>query len=566
MAKKFMLIVSSTLLILFIILLVVFNKTNFNNAKITLHDQAESLAKPLTDMENYIQIHTKDIQLSGSREDDGSIQIFQGQVGVPGTLFNPDYYPDEFELEALKYFQENEAATSYEDLVEINGQQVYRYLEPVRLNEACIKCHGQPVTPTEDWPYDIGELEIGDLKGAITIMVPADVVLNNVKNDNITLLVGSFLIIIALLIIIYFTIRKTIVKPVQQTVNHMQNIANGDISEKTTTIQAQHEIGELVKASEQMKNQLRQLILQVKNSAEQVASSALQFTENCQHTSQTGEEISQFITNMAQSIAHQSNKTNQITETTLNSRKYIEDSTEQTKKLSMRSKDTHSIALKGKEYIQNTVNQINVIENTVKQLSEVISNLSERSDAITSIVHLISEISEQTNLLALNAAIEASRAGEQGKGFAVVAEEVRKLAEQSAESANNITELINKIQEDIQVVVTKMKFGLEEVNKGKDLAYIAENSFVHILDSINKIVEEIEAVTDKSITISEQTNQIFLDLQMVSTLSEKVNSDSSEATIKVSEQKENIELINLASKQLMSLSDELLEAVKKFNL
>src|SRR5690606_25946836 len=92
---------------------------------------------------------------------------------------------------------------------------------------------------------------------------------------------------------------------------------------------------------------------------------------------------------------------------------------------------------------------------------------------------------------------EASRAGEKGKGFAVVAEEVRMLAEQSAHSANNITNLINEIQKDIQVVVTKMEFGLQEVEKGKEIACIADDSFDLILKSIDKIVAEINTVTEK---------------------------------------------------------------------
>lgn len=566
MAKKFMLIVSSTMLVLFILLLSIFHLVNLNNAKNTLHDQAEALARPLADMENYIQIHTKDIQLSGTREEDGTVQIVQSQVGVPGTLMNPNYFPDEFELEALKHFYENKDATSYTELVEISGQQVYRYLEPIRVQEACLGCHAKNISPSNDWPYELNELKVGDLKGAITIMVPADVVLNNVKNDNLTLLAGSLIIILLLLGIIYYTIRKVIVIPVQQTASHMQNIANGDISDRTIGIRAQHEIGELVNASELMKQRLRNLILHVKKSAEQVAQSAQQFTKNCQQTSETSEEITQFIADMSQSVENQSKKTSQITDTTLHSRSYIQETTEKTKQLWKRSKDTNTEAQKGKDYIQNTVRQINVIENTVNDLSIVISQLSERSKAITTIVHLISEIAEQTNLLALNAAIEASRAGEQGKGFAVVAEEVSNLAEQTASSAQNITELINKVQDDIQIVVTKMDFGLDEVKKGKDIATTAENSFVQILKSIDSIVHEIDKITEQSIEIADQTNDIFTDLQMVSTLSEKVNSDSSEATLKVREQRENIDLINFASKELMQLSDELLEAVEKFTL
>lgn len=566
MAKKFMLIVSLTMFLLFILLLVVFHKVNFNNAKITLHDQAEALAKPLTDMDNYIQIHTKDIQLSGSREDDGTVKIYQGQVGVPGTLINENNFPDPFELDALKFFYENEQATSYEQLVEMNGQQVYRYLEPIRMQESCMKCHANHISPSKDWPHELTELKVGDLKGAVSIIVPADVVLNNVKNDNIVLFIGCIIIVLLLLIIIYYTIRKTIVIPVQQTVSHMQNIASGHIREEPTNIKAQYEIAELVQASELMKNKLRKLILHIKESAEQVAKSAHQFTNDSHHTAEASEEISHSISAMTEKAEYQSNKTNQMAKTTMQSKSYIEQSIEQMKRLWNLSKETNVVAKNGKQFIQNTVQQITMIEKTVQELSRVIAHLSERSKTITSIAQVISDISEQTNLLALNAAIEASRAGEKGKGFAVVAEEVRMLAEQSAHSANNITNLINEIQKDIQVVVTKMEFGLQEVEKGKEIAFIADDSFDLILKSIDKIVAEINTVTEKAIAITEQSNAIFQDLQTVNTLAEKVHTDSNEAKNKVEKQNDNLEMINRAAKELLRLSDELLDAVKKFTL
>lgn len=562
-----MLIVSLTLLLLFALLFTIFYSISMNNAKINLHDQATSLSEPYTDMNNYIQIHTNRIQLSGIRdEDDGSIQIQVGQVGIPGSLMNPENAPDDFELNGIKYFYENEDEQYNSELVEINGQEVYRYLEPLKVNESCIGCHAGNLNSHEDWPYFSPELKVGDLKGAVTVTVPAEHILGGVRNDTYTLMSGSIIIIILLLAIIYFTIRKTIVNPVQQTVSHMQSIAKGDISDKPLSINAKNEIGELVTASEQMKARLRQLILHVKNSAEQVAASAQKFTSNCEDTSKTAEQISQTISQMASTINHQSDKTSIITNSTLHSRKYFEKVSEQTNTLKNRSQETNREAHKGKTYVQNTLSQIIVIENTVEQLSKVIQNLSERSNAITSIVHVISDISEQTNLLALNAAIEASRAGEQGRGFAVVADEVRKLAEQSSTSANSITDLVSKIQDDINSVVTKMEYGLEEVKKGKDLADIAEESFDQILQSITTTVKEIEDVTEKTNAIASQTNQIFNQLEAVNALAEKVNLDSVESTSKVEQQNEAISFIKEASKDLTKLSEQLLSSVQKFKL
>lgn len=110
---------------------------------------------------------------------------------------------------------------------------------------------------------------------------------------------------------------------------------------------------------------------------------------------------------------------------------------------------TKDKTISGAEKLDATVELFDKMEQKVKLSSYVITNLSEKSQAIVNITTKISSISEQTNLLALNASIEAARAGEHGKGFAVVSEEVRKLAEQSAEATQDISKEIQEIQEQI---------------------------------------------------------------------------------------------------------------------
>lgn len=567
MAKKFLMIIFSSLIVLFGSLFTYFYIISTNNAKVNLHEQAVSLAEPLSDVNTFIQIHTNKIQLTGVRDEiDGAVHVKLGQVGVPGIIRNPEHEPDEFEMIAIEQFQENPELHEYAEIINNNGHQEYRYLQPLRVQESCLGCHGAPAGEKDPLNYIREGLEVGDLKGAITVTVPADPILDGVQQNTITLVTGGLIIIVLLSVIIYVTIKKTIVKPVQTIVGKVQKISDGDLTDEQETITSKDEIGELAKAAEQMKRQLRELIFKVKESSVQVTGSSQHLTANSGETRHASEEIASFIETIAENARDQSDKTTYLSETISNVTDCFNDIAEKTGKVAEMSQLTEQEAEKGKSAVHDTINQIHVIRDTVRDLRIVVEELSERSSAINSIINVISDISAQTNLLALNAAIEASRAGEHGKGFAVVAEEVRNLAEQSASSAKSVAELINKIQADTENVVNKMKYGYEEVEKGGEIAAKAGESFEQITKSITTTVREIEEVTLGTNEIAAHTVSIFNEINELQEMAQGLAKGSSEAADKVEQQDSAIHNINESSKQLAKLSEELLNAVQSFKV
>ena len=143
--------------------------------------------------------------------------------------------------------------------------------------------------------------------------------------------------------------------------------------------------------------------------------------------------------------------------------------------------ETAEIAREGGRTVRQTVDGIGEIRTTVMETAVKIKELEVHTRKVAEIVQVISEIADQTNLLALNAAIEAARAGEHGKGFAVVADEVRKLAERSASSAEEIAELIRAMQSGMDEAVSAMDLGTDRVERGTDLAQKAGEALESIL-------------------------------------------------------------------------------------
>ena len=162
--------------------------------------------------------------------------------------------------------------------------------------------------------------------------------------------------------------------------------------------------------------------------------------------------------------------------------------------MTLAAQQTAAVAQEGSETVGQTVAGIAEIRDAVLSTARKIEDLGKSSQKIGEIVQVISGIADQTNLLALNAAIEAARAGEHGKGFAVVADEVRKLAERSATSAEEIAELIQSMQAGVDEAIAAMNLGTERVEHGTELARHAGEALERILHAVRGLHAQIESI------------------------------------------------------------------------
>ena len=221
-------------------------------------------------------------------------------------------------------------------------------------------------------------------------------------------------------------------------------------------------------------------------------------------------------------------------------------------------------AAQGNKALADSVREIRDVESTVSSTAEMVSRLGSRSGEIGAIVDTISEIASQTNLLALNAAIEAARAGEQGRGFSVVAEEVRKLAEQSSEAAQEIAQKIGGVQKVTIQAVDSMNAGTEQVRVGSQAVKEAGDQFKVIAEHIRIVDEMVKESASNANKVADASMSVLKDAENVEASTKRITENISSISAATEEQSASMEEIAASSQQLSRMADELQNEANRF--
>ncbi|MDX5362752.1 MAG: methyl-accepting chemotaxis protein [Pseudazoarcus pumilus] len=234
------------------------------------------------------------------------------------------------------------------------------------------------------------------------------------------------------------------------------------------------EIAAIAQGLNAMLEQFQQLVREINSHATQVQQTSADVASAVAH-------INEHVGTLNDSTATSAASVEQLT-VSINQ---VRDNADQTLKISEQSSQA---AVEGGTVVRRTADGMLQTADSVRAAAEAVRRLGEQSTAIGSIVKVIQEVAEQTNLLALNAAIEAARAGEQGRGFAVVADEVRKLAERSAQSAREITDNIGAMQHSAQTAVNDMDHVVAKVGDDSELARAAGEAIERIENGSRQVV------------------------------------------------------------------------------
>ena len=345
-------------------------------------------------------------------------------------------------------------------------------------------------------------------------------------------------------------------------VNNLQSVTE-ELSEAAMTIYSTSEhlsatsnqISASIEENSNITEETSSSVLELSASMEQIESNAQSLSNNVSDTATAIEQVMSAIQSVSDNVSLLSTSANdnleKISEMVLSTEQVSENVFEVGKSSEYAVKE----AKNGEHVIKNTIQGIYDISLTMKEIEDVIIHLNKRSHEIGSIVDTINDIASQTNLLALNAAIESARAGEHGRGFAVVANEVRKLAERSANSAKDIVTIIKSVQGDTENALLVTKQGSQKANEGVSLITEAGNT-------LDKIIKTISSTNEMMIQINKITEQQTQSShQMVHNI-EKMVSLTKHVDLATFEQSKNSQQILFAVEKMNNMTSQVTQAVK----
>ena len=372
-------------------------------------------------------------------------------------------------------------------------------------------------------------------------------------------------IVVILSIVILVLLLKNIKNSVDTILDGARHIAGGDLRSKII-LDSDDEFAHIAHQFNTMVESMQKMIRKIKTTATDVAGSSEELTANANQSAQATQNVAQSITEVAEAAEKQLQIIDESRITVQEFQRGLEEAITNQRRAREQTQATAEKAAEGNALVQTTVEQMNSIALTVQQTGEIVSKLGERSQEIGNIVEIISSISGQTNLLALNAAIEAARAGEHGRGFAVVAEEVRKLAEESQNASQQISELIRSIQDETNHAVSSMEEGRRKAEKGKENVTATGETFSLILSMVEDVKTASLAVSKRVLELRENMNSIIEGMGAVDSSAKGIGSESQNVSAATEEQAAGMEEIASSSRSLADMATDLQSETNKFKV
>lgn len=359
-------------------------------------------------------------------------------------------------------------------------------------------------------------------------------------------------------------IHKLLV-PLKKLVVAMKSAQSGDLTPRVD-VQSKDEFGQLSENYNEMMDSFCHMLKEVQQVSQQVEISSEELKASASESARASEQISGSSADIAATSDQQKQTVLETGDFLQQIGRDIQEIAKSTNEVNDRASHAYELAGIGGEKLTHLVSEMDQITQNVRQTERVVRELGSQSEKIIGIIGIIQQISEQTNLLALNAAIEAARAGEQGRSFAVVAQEVRKLAEQSGQAAEEIASLIHTVNKDIQEAVGAMTSTVGAVQDGRGGVASAGDSFRQIIQAVQHVSQQVDQMNGSAQAIHHETEKLLESSSTISELAEVTARNTQEVAAASEEQTASTEEMAAAAETLAQMAKRLSEQIKRFTI
>jgi len=385
---------------------------------------------------------------------------------------------------------------------------------------------------------------------------------------NSSVLAAAAAILIGILV--SYLIARSIVNPIRSVARVADKVAAGDLTQRVAVedfnVNKNDELGQLLQSINSMVSSLQEIINKVKTTAGELAASSEELSASGSQVEKNAEEVGNSIENVAAGAEEQSAQIEEISSSIFTLNRIIADNAQKSEKMIDEAESVQENIEQGNQYIQGSIEQSNQVQESNKLVASNVEELGDKSREIGEIVDLINQIADQTNLLALNAAIEAARAGEAGRGFSVVADEIRELAEESADATERINKLIHAIQNSVDQVIENNDRGQKNIEENVEMVEETGQVFIKIENSAEDLLNLINQVADDSNKMQENSDYVESGINDIAAVSETSASNSEEVAAASEEQIAATEEIVSSAEKLSEYAEELKTAVNQFKI